>query len=166
MANENIGSKIEQVVLTPKPELPPEKNINQPQEKVVDSLKIEKINKNEGTTSKEVSEGAAPASTSTVPTITDAYHQRREKEIDNFLSDGLSETFLAMSPAKQKIFKEEGEKTAKKINILLDATKINIGKIINLIRRWLSLITGANRFFLDQEAKIKTDKIIKMKNKI
>jgi len=82
------------------------------------------------------------------------------------LSDGLSETFLAMTPAKQKIFKEEGEVTAKKINVLLDATKINVGKIISLIKNWLKLITGINRFFLDQEAKIKADKIIKIKNKL
>ena len=71
-----------------------------------------------------------------------------------------------MTPEKQKVFKEEGEKTTKKINILLDATKVNVGKIINLIKHWLSLIVGANRFFLDQEAKIKADKIIRIKNKL
>ncbi|MFZ2310637.1 MAG: hypothetical protein WAW11_03770 [Patescibacteria group bacterium] len=97
---------------------------------------------------------------------TDNYHAQREIAVDNILSDGLSETFLAMSPDKQKIFKEEGEKTAKKINVLLDATKINVNKIINLVRKWLSIIPGINRFFLDQEAKIKTDNIIKIKNKL
>jgi hypothetical protein len=117
----------------------------------------------EGVSTKEKSEGAAPAPT--VPVLSDDFHAKREKEIDAFLSEGLSETFLAMPPAKQKKFKEEGEKTAKQINILLDAAKINLGKIINLIRRWLSLITGVNRFFLDQEAKIKADKIVKIKNK-
>ena len=96
----------------------------------------------------------------------DAYHQRRELEIDNILADGLSETFLALKPDQQKIFKDEGEKTAKKINILLDAAKINVGKIISLVRKWLKLIPGLNRYFLDQEAKIKGDRIIKIKNKV
>ena len=95
----------------------------------------------------------------------DDYHQKRELALDSILSEGLAETFLAMPPAQQKIFKEEGEKTVKKINILLDAAKINIGKIAGLVRKWLSIIPGINRFFLDQEAKIKTDKIIKIKNK-
>jgi hypothetical protein len=97
---------------------------------------------------------------------TDDYHAQRELAVDTILSEGLSETFLAMSPDKQKIFKEEGERTAKKINILLDATKVNVNKIITLIRKWLSIIPGVNRFFLDQETKIKTDNIIKIKNKL
>lgn len=95
-----------------------------------------------------------------------SYSQKRGIAIDNILSEGLEETFLAMAPDKQKVFKKEGEETVKKINTLLDATKINFNKIALLIRRWLRLIPGINRFFLDQEAKIKTDKILKIKNKI
>jgi hypothetical protein len=98
------------------------------------------------------------------PVIID-YRQKREKELDSILSEGLEETFLAMPPDKQKIFRAEGEATVKKINILLDATKVNINKIALLIKRWLMIIPGINRFFLDQEAKIKTDKVIKIKNK-
>ncbi len=97
--------------------------------------------------------------------IIDDYHQKRGLALDGILSEGLEETFLAMSAEKQKNFKEEGEVTVKKINILLDAAKINISKIATLIRKWLSIIPGINHFFLDQEAKIKTDKIIKIKNK-
>lgn len=97
--------------------------------------------------------------------VVDDYHYKRGLALDSILSDGLEETFLAMSVDKQKNFKQEGEVTVKKINILLDAAKININKIATLIRQWLSLIPGINRFFLDQEAKIKTDKIIKIKNK-
>lgn len=96
----------------------------------------------------------------------DNYHQKRALEVDNVLSAGLGETFLAMSPDKQKIFKTEGEQVVKKINVLLDATKVNINKIISLIRHWLSIIPGVNRYFLDQEAKIKTDNILKIKNKL
>lgn len=109
---------------------------------------------------------AASATPTPSPKVDDDYYARREREIDNFLAEGLSETFLAMSPEKQKIFKAEGEKTARKINELLNAAKINVSKIVSLIKKWLSLITGINKFFLDQEAKIKADKIIKMKDKL
>lgn len=100
------------------------------------------------------------------PEPIDNYRLKRELEVDNILSEGLSETFLAMPPDKQQLFKVEGEKTVKKINILLDSAKINVSKIISLIRQWLSIIPGVNRFFLDQEAKIKSDNILKIKNKL
>ncbi len=119
----------------------------------------------EGAKTSEKKETASATPTPS-PKVDDDYYARREREIDNFLAEGLNETFLAMSPEKQKIFKAEGEKTARKINELLNAAKINVSKIVSLIKKWLSLITGINKFFLDQEAKIKADKIIKMKDKL
>jgi hypothetical protein len=109
----------------------------------------------------ELTPVTVPASDNTA----DDYHKRREAAIDSILSDGLNETFLAMSPEKQRVFKAEGEATTKKINHLLDAVKVDFGKIVRLIKHWLGLITGTNRFFLDQEAKIKADQIIKIKDK-
>lgn len=166
MANENLANKIEQAPKLSKPETFSDTVIEKRPETAVENI-TEKAHEKEGVVSQEKNEGASPSqATAPASDTLDSYHQKREQEIDAFLSDGLSETFLAMSPDKQKIFKDEGEKTAKKINVLLDATKINLNKIVDLIRRWLSLITGVNRFFLDQEAKIKADKIIKIKNKI
>mgnify|MGYP007030126443 CR=1 FL=1 len=36
----------------------------------------------------------------------------------------------------------------------------DIKKIINRIRSWLSIIPGVNSYYVDQEAKIKTEKIL------
>ncbi len=163
--SENTLNKIEQSGSVIKPEIKPDQKLELVQENLVEKSALEKKVEQEGQTKPEVKE-AASVSTSTAPSISDDYHLRREAEIDAFLSEGLSETFLAMSPEKQKVFKAEGEKTAKKINILLDATKVNVNKIIDLIKKWLKLIVGINRFFLDQEAKIKADKIVKIKNKL
>lgn len=163
--SENIGTKIEQSGSVFKPEVKSDQVLETVTEAVVEKSALEKKAEQEGATKPEVKE-AASVTTSTAPSITDDYHKRREIEIDAYLSDGLSETFLAMPPAQQKIFKEEGEIAAKKINVLLDEAKINVGKIITIIKKWLKLITGINRFFLDQEAKIKADKIIKIKNKL
>ena len=93
------------------------------------------------------------------------YQQKRIKEIDNILSDGLNEIFLKMKPNEQKEFKKRGEETVLKINELLNQTKVKINKIISLVRKWLSLIVGINKFFLEQEVKIKADKIMRLKDK-
>jgi hypothetical protein len=80
------------------------------------------------------------------------------------LSDGLNDVFLSMTPKQQKKFQEEGIKTVNKINKLLSQTKIKMKRIIDLIRRWLKNIPKVNKYFLEQEAKIKTDKILNLKN--
>lgn len=95
-----------------------------------------------------------------------SYEDRRIQAIEEIMSAGLDQAFLKMSPKEQKKFKEEGEKTAKKINILFKKAKLEASKVIKLISRWLQLIPGVNRFFLEQEAKIKSDKIIKIKNNL
>lgn len=95
-----------------------------------------------------------------------SFHNRREKEIDNILSSGLHDIFLKMNPKKQQEFKLAGEETSKKINLLLDKSKVNISKIVKLIRKWLKMIPGVNEFFLEKEAKIKADQIINIKDKV
>ena len=92
--------------------------------------------------------------------------KQREKEIDQILSQGLEDMYLAMTPEKRQEFKRVGEETSRKINAMLSETKIKVNKIIDLIRNWLALIPGVNRFFLEQETKIKTDEILKLKDKI
>jgi len=87
----------------------------------------------------------------------------RQKQIDNILAEGLNDVFLEMNPKQQKIFKEEGEKIASKINFILSSAKVKIKNIIDLIKNWLKLIPKINPHFLEQEAKIKADKIIKLK---
>ena len=90
----------------------------------------------------------------------------REKKIEGILAVGLEEIYLNMPPDKQKEFKQAGEKTAKEINTLLQKTKVKAKKVIDLIKKWLLLIPGVNKYFLEQEAKIKADEIIEMKNEL
>lgn len=85
---------------------------------------------------------------------------RLEEEIDDILEEDLKELYVAMPPQKQAEFREKGEETRSKIRQLVDAAKVNAKKIFALIRGWLKIIPGVNRFFLEQEAKIKTDKIL------
>jgi hypothetical protein len=87
--------------------------------------------------------------------------KEQEKQIENILAKNMEEAYLGMSPIRQTEFKREGEKTAREINSLLAKTKVKVNKIINLIKKWLSLIPGVNKFFLEQESKIKADEILK-----
>jgi len=87
------------------------------------------------------------------------------KQIENILEDGLGEMYSQMSPIDQRKFKSKGEEVAKLIfQMVYHKTKIKVKKIISLIRSWLKIIPGVNRFFLEQEAKIKADRIIALAN--
>lgn len=105
-------------------------------------------------------------SSSVVPLSVPAWHSQRATAIDTILSEGLNEIFLNMKPVEQKAFIKKGEETVTKINELLSKTKVKMSRIIALIKDWLKMIPGVNKFFLEQEAKIKADKILKLKNKI
>ena len=89
--------------------------------------------------------------------------KEREEKIGKILEAGMEEIYLSLPANKQGEFKAKGEETMKKINTLLDKVKVNLGKIASLIKKWLSLIPGVNKFFLEQEAKIKADEIMKLK---
>lgn len=97
--------------------------------------------------------------------VNSVWQQQRAQAIDLILAEGLNDVFMKMSPADQKAFQLKGEETVVKINELLNKTKINLGKIIDLIKAWLKMVPGINKFFLEQEAKIKADKIIRLKDK-
>ncbi|PIT88087.1 MAG: hypothetical protein COU29_03680 [Candidatus Magasanikbacteria bacterium CG10_big_fil_rev_8_21_14_0_10_36_32] len=86
-------------------------------------------------------------------------------KVEKIMEEGIRESYEKLSPIAQQEFKIKGEETADKISELLHATKIKVKKIFRLILEWLYMLPGVNRFFLEQEAKIKTDYIIGLKNK-
>ncbi|MFA5359690.1 MAG: hypothetical protein WC349_01900 [Patescibacteria group bacterium] len=88
---------------------------------------------------------------------------KRQKQIENILAKDLEKIYLNLTPEKKAEFKKTGEQTASKINQLLNKAKVNIGEILRLIKKWLSIIPGVNKYFLEQEAKIKADEVIKIK---
>lgn len=83
-------------------------------------------------------------------------------EIETILSEGLSDVYKQMPPDKQADFKAEGERVASRIRAMVAKARIKVHEILRMIRRWLRIIPGVNKFFLEQEAKIKTDKIIEL----
>ena len=89
----------------------------------------------------------------------------RQEAIDDILEDGLTDIYLSLSSEKQQELQEAGAQTVKQIDLLLDHVKSQWRKIMSLVRHFLSIIPGLNKFFLEQEVKIKTDRIIALKDK-
>lgn len=159
MAIGNIpGSKIEVTVSSPILEVEKDASLEQlpvapeAESKKPEAAPVEKAVQKEA-------EAVTPAVATTIDP-----NKTRARAIDGILSEGLHEVFLQMDPQRQQEFKRVGEETTAKINILLDKAKVKVDKIINLIRRWLKIIPRVNQFFLEQEAKIKADKIVRLKD--
>ncbi len=86
-------------------------------------------------------------------------------KIEKIMEEGLNDSYQRLSPVAKQEFKMKGEQAASQIRELLKSTHVKIKKILRLILDWLRILPGVNHFFLEQEAKIKTDKIIALKEK-
>lgn len=82
--------------------------------------------------------------------------------VEKILEENLDDLYLSLPADKQREFKIKGEETTNKIIKLIKEAKVTFKKIFKLIFGWLKMIPGVNRFFIEQEAKIKADKIIKL----
>lgn len=80
--------------------------------------------------------------------------------VEDILAEDLTDVFLALPADKKLLFKQKGEEVAKKIIQMAESGRVKIQKILDLVREWLKLIPGVNKFFLEQEAKIKSDSIL------
>jgi len=83
-------------------------------------------------------------------------------QIENALAQDLGDIYTNMEPSLKLRFKQKGEEVAAKIETMVATGKIRTKQIVNWIKEWLKMIPGINRFFLEQEAKIKTDRILAM----
>lgn len=82
--------------------------------------------------------------------------------VEKILEDDLGDAYGRLSPIAKQEFKVKGEQTATKIRQLMKDGTLKVKKIFKLILDWLKLLPGINRFFLEQEAKIKTDRLIEL----
>lgn len=81
-------------------------------------------------------------------------------QVEKILEEDLENIYFNLPAETRQKFHDKGEETAGKIRMILGQAGIQVKKILNLIRDWLKIIPGVNKFFLEQEAKIKTDKIL------
>ncbi len=82
------------------------------------------------------------------------------KQIEEVMSEGMSEAYQKMDPATQARFKQVGELTAVTISLMFYKTKVQVKKVVQALLVWLRIIPNVNPYFLEQEAKIKADALI------
>jgi len=84
------------------------------------------------------------------------------RTIELILSEDLMEQFKGLSPADQAKFRAKGEETVTKLSFLMRKTALKAKEVLKLIAGWLRFIPHVNKYFLEQESKIKTDKIMEL----
>ena len=84
--------------------------------------------------------------------------------VEKIMADGLDEYYARLDPPMQTTFKHVGEQTATQISVLLDESKVQVRKILDLLVSWLRLLPGVNSLFIEQEAKIKADELLAMRH--
>ncbi len=95
----------------------------------------------------------------TIPQVRDEVTIQVEKIMEQDLGDAFNE----LTTIQKQEFKMKGEQVAFEIRDLLKKTHLKAKTIFKLIFEWLKMLPGINKFFLEQEAKIKTDKILALK---
>lgn len=83
-------------------------------------------------------------------------------KVESILASDMEKIFLSMDIASQAQFKAKGEEVALAITDLLQKTQIQINKVISLIMDWLRLIPNVNKYYLEQEAKLKADALLRV----
>ena len=87
------------------------------------------------------------------------------KEIEDILIQDLAPFYKVLPSRKKELFDRKKEQTIAAIEKVLSSTKIIAQKILNLVKGLLKMLPGLNRFFLEKESKIKTDKILSLARK-
>lgn len=85
-------------------------------------------------------------------------------QVEKILAEGLEEIYKTLPPAEQQRFRIEGEKAAQEVASLMGQVKVRVQQIITIIRKWLSVLPGVNKYFIEQEAKIKAQRILLLRD--
>ena len=139
------------------PEQPVSPEVKETEAKIISKEKVEPVPKIVKTT----------PSTAQPQVVPDLVKEKSKtlKQIESILSEGLEQTYQGLPDDIKQVFKEKGEETASKIEQLIFRAKVVVYKIVDLIKSWLLIIPRVNKFFLEQETKIKTGKILALAEK-
>jgi hypothetical protein len=88
----------------------------------------------------------------------DAYHVK----VERILEDNLIDVYVELPKDVRARFKAAGEALAAQLRAMTEKKAPKPTAVLEPIRKWLKVIPGVNPFFLEQEAKIKTDKVMSL----
>lgn len=81
-------------------------------------------------------------------------------EVEKILESGMGEHFSKLKPEEQAVFKQKGEQVSQELAGMVRSLQVKMKRALQLVRDWLLCIPGINKFFLEQEAKIKVDQLV------
>lgn len=81
-------------------------------------------------------------------------------EVEKILEDGLGDYVPDMPDEAREKFIKKGGEVAGQVSGMVHSLNVQVKRVVDLIRDWLLTIPGVNRYFVEQEAKIKTDRIV------
>ncbi len=82
------------------------------------------------------------------------------KKVEDVLSDGLKALYSSLPEARRAAFKQKGEQIANFITDMIINGKVKVKIIWKMVGEWLGMISGVNKYFLEQEVKIKTERLM------
>lgn len=94
--------------------------------------------------------------------VTDAQKDEVTIEVEKVLEDGMGPFYAALPEDARPLFKKKGEEASLEISDMVRNFRVQASRVLQLVYLWLKTIPGVNKFFLEQEAKIKTDRIIQL----
>lgn len=87
-------------------------------------------------------------------------------EVEQILEKNLSEIYNSLPDDVKPVFKKKGEQTALAITDMVKRAAVKMSEVMRIVMDWLKIIPGVNRFYLEQEAKIKSDHIVALAEQI
>lgn len=82
------------------------------------------------------------------------------RKLEALLAQDILPLYGALDSQTKIKFRAKGKEILKTIEKMVTSGRVVARRVFDLIRAWLVIIPGINKYFLEQEAKIKTDKII------
>ena len=82
--------------------------------------------------------------------------------VEKILEEGLGPLYASLPDSAKPKFKQKGEVAANEITGMVRSLRFQAKRALQLIRDWLLTIPGVNKFFLEQEAKIKVDMLAQL----
>ncbi len=83
-------------------------------------------------------------------------------KVQQILEEGLDEAIVAMPEAAKLRFLQKGKEIGTIVADMVRRYKVEVKRVFTLLKDWLTTIPGVSRFFLEKEAKIKTDRILEL----
>lgn len=110
-------------------------------------------------------EAQAPGATAE-PEIAVEQQDETFTRVEKILEEDLEDLVAGMNPEDKEKFEKKGLEVSGQIANMIRALKLKMEKAVSLIRDWLRTIPGVNKYFLEQAAKIKADKMMDLEEEL